>query len=204
MTSPLRVDAFCEDIGFEEFLRALAERLGAEAKIPVRVSIRSARGGQSRVMSELELYARTLEQGRRALPEIIVVGIDSNCHGWAARSKEIQDKLTTLPAQRVAVACPEPHVEKWYLADPDSFQRVVGERPRALGQAKCGKQEYKDALRSTLTAAGHVLTQNGYEFASELVSAMKLYRASQNDRSLKAFIADFRRCLRLAANPDSG
>jgi hypothetical protein len=94
------------------------------------------------------------------------------------------------------VACPDPHFERWYLADPDSFKAVVGRSPM-LGKKKCARNHYKDALARAVRQAGHPPTLGGIEFARELVARMNLYHAGRNDRSLKAFLEDLRGRLRL-------
>lgn len=101
---------------------------------------------------------------------------------------------------RLVAACPDPHVERWYLADPQSFERVVGKRPD-IGTRKCVRDHYKRVLASAIVQGGHPATLGGVEFAPELVEAMDLYRAGRNDSSLKAFVDDFRAKLHQSAAP---
>jgi hypothetical protein len=93
------------------------------------------------------------------------------------------------------VACPDPHIERWYLADPESFKDVVGHRP-TIARKKCARDYYKDALAKVVRKAGYPATLGGIEFAQELVERMDLYRAGRNERSLKAFVDDLRGRLR--------
>ena len=89
------------------------------------------------------------------------------------------------------------------MADPESFQAVVGQRP-TVGKKKCARDYYKDALAKAVRQAGHPPTLGGIEFARELVTGMDLYRAGKNDRSFKAFIDDLRGRLRTLASESTG
>lgn len=196
--SRLTAEVFCEDAGFESFLEALVKRLAQESGTPLKVSVLSAQGGHSKVAAEVELFAKKIRVGRRPLPDIVVVGIDANCYGWQNRKAEMEKLMAGVPSDSVAIACAEPHIERWYIADPDSFYQVVGTRPSLPSQIKCGKDRYKDILRTSLTKAGHILTQGGYEFALEIVGSMDLYSACRNDRSLKDFVDRMGSALRFA------
>lgn len=107
-------------------------------------------------------------------------------------------------AHLVVAACPDPHVERWFLADPDSFFEVVGLRPM-VGEPKCERDYYKQVLRTAITDAGHPPTLDGLEFASELAARMDFFRAGKADGSIKAFVDDLRvRLRRLMDQPVSG
>ena len=125
----------------------------------------------------------------------MIVGIDGNCTSFARKRTEILDAVKPVLSERVVVACPDPHVERWYLADPDTFRSVVGHRP-APGRKKCVRDHYKGLLARAIRQAGHPATLGGIEFARELVEAMDLYRAGRADRSLKAFVDELRAGLR--------
>ena len=86
-----------------------------------------------------------------------------------------------------AVACPEPHIERWFFADPAAFQAAVGSAP-AMPSRKCERGYYKRLLSNAVTAAGHPATLGGIEFARDLVEKMNLYEAGKAERSLKAFL----------------
>lgn len=101
------------------------------------------------------------------------------------------------------MACPDPHVERWYLADPESFKEVVGHQP-TIGKKKCVRDYYKNALANAVRKAGHPATLGGIEFAQELVERMDLYRAGKNERSLKAFVDDLRGRLRTLMQGEGG
>ena len=100
-------------------------------------------------------------------------------------------------SDRIAVACHDPHVERWYVADPQSFEVVVGSRTD-VGSRKCTRDHYKRFLATAIAHGGHPVILGGVEFAAELVAAMDIYRAGRNDSSLKAVVDDFRAGLRRA------
>lgn len=198
MSKSIAVDIFAEDRAHEAFFVPLLERLAAEEKVSITHKVRSARGGHGRAQSELELYQRAVTKGvaGMTLPDLLVVGIDANCFAFGRARKGIQDAMKEPFSARLVVACPDPHVERWYLADPESFKQVVGHRP-TIARKKCVRDYYKEALTRTIRQAGHLATLGGIEFAQELVAGMDLYRASKNDRSLKAFLDDLRSRLRM-------
>ncbi|MFQ6006797.1 MAG: DUF4276 family protein [Woeseia sp.] len=183
------VDLFVEDQAHEEFLKAMISRIAEEEQKGIRIRVRSARGGHGRVLHELSLYQKSVLKApsEMTIPDLVVVAIDANCKRWNAARKEIDGKVVETFKERSIVACPDPHIERWYLADSDSFAQVVGVRPR-LGRKKCLRDYYKSILSKAIVDAGHPPTLGGIEFAAELLKAMDFYRASKADRSLKHFL----------------
>ena len=205
MSSPVLVDIFVEDRAHEAFLVAMTQRIATEEGIDVSPRVRSGRGGHGRAVSELKLYQRLVGKGvvGTTLPDLLIAGIDGNCATFAKAKKVIQAATRAPFSDRLVVACPDPHVERWYLADPQSFQTVVGSRP-TVGKKKCARDHYKLLLRKAVQQAGHPPTLGGIEFATELVEAMDLYRAGKADRSLKAFLDDLRDRMRTLRPRESG
>ena len=188
MTSRAVVDLFAEDRAHEEFLRAMVGRLAREDGKGLDLRVRSARGGHGRAIAELQLYQRAkLSVGGGQFPDILVVAIDANCKPFAKAKKEIEESLRSQFVEISAIACPEPHIERWFMADPASFKDVLGVSPK-LEKQKCDRDRYKNLLASTVEEAGYTPLLGGIEFARELVEAMDLQRASAADRSLHAFI----------------
>jgi len=111
-----------------------------------------------------------------------------------SKRKEIERATIKSFFGKVVAACPDPHVERWFLADPDSFRTVVGYRP-VIGRKKCTRGYYKDLLANAIRQGGHPAPLGGVEFAREIVEMMDLYRASTKDRALKAFLDDLRAAL---------
>jgi hypothetical protein len=193
--SDTSIDLFAEDRAHEAFLKALIQRLADETHTPVTIHVRAARGGHGRAMDELANYRRLIEKGVVATSDMFVIAIDANCKGLNEAHKEIEKAITGPLEQKTVIACPDPHIERWFLVDPVSFHEVVGRQP-ALGQQKCGRDVYKSLLVKTMRDAGQIPTLGGIEFAQELVAAMDLYRAAKNDRSFALFLEDMRTALR--------
>jgi hypothetical protein len=190
MSDSIAVDVFVEDRAHEAFFVPLLERVATEEGVSVSSLVRSGRGGHGRSLTELRLYQRIVSP-----PDLLIVGIDGNCSTFT-KARQVIRAATEAPfSDRLVVACPDPHVERWYLADPESFKTVVGQRP-SLGRKKCVRDYYKDALAKAVRQAGHPPTLGGIEFAREIVESMDLFRAGKNDRSLKAFVDDLRSSLR--------
>lgn len=137
------------------------------------------------------------------VPALLVVAIDGNCSLFEKTSRDIR-RVTREPFMHMLVtACPDPHIERWYLADPQSFQTVVGTHPGG-SRRKCDRDHYKQLLATAVAAAGHPATLGGVEFGRELADEMDLFRAGKNDSSLKAFVRDLREGLRRASRITRG
>lgn len=193
------IDLFVEDRAHEEFLKPLIARVARDEHIFITIRIRSARGGHGRAIEEYKLYQDLLVKG--ALidphPNLMIVAIDGNCSTFVKKREEIWKATLQDFRDLVVIACPDPHVERWYLADPNSFHSVIGYRP-SVGEKKCSHNHYKNLLINALKRAGQIVTLGGVEFAPDLVAAMDFYRAGQQDRSLKAFVEDLRAKLKQA------
>ncbi len=205
MSRPVTVDIFVEDHAHEAILVPLLQRIARDENIVVSPQVRSAWGGHGRAIAELKLYQRVVEKGAPGFvpPDLLIAGIDGNCSTFAKARKAIQEATNPPFSDRLVVACPDPHVERWYMADPDSFKEVVGHRP-TLAKKKCLRDYYKAALASVVRNAGNPAVLGGIEFAQELVERMDLYRASKNERSLKAFVDDLRGKLRTLGQGEGG
>lgn len=197
MNKRLVVDLFVEDRAHEELLLPLVARVAAEERVDVDVRVRSARGGHGRALAEFKLYQRLVDRGAAAAarPDLLGLGIDGNCTTFVKKRKEIMGATLEGMALPVVAACPDPHIERGYLADPDSFKAVVGNRP-TVRRKKCARDYYKQLLADAVRRAGHLPTLGGIEFAREIAAAIDGYRAGKSDRSLKAFVDELRRRLR--------
>lgn len=191
MTRPIVVDVFVEDFAHERFLSAVLARLAQEAGREVRQHVRSGRGGHAKAVEAMVQAQRGLLAGgmSRPLADLFLVGIDGNCTSAAEKRKEIRGKCLGEFVDRLVIACPDPHIEKWFMADPDSFHRVVEARPK-LGKDKCQRDYYKHLLASTVAGAGHPVPLGGIELAEELVQAMDLFRAGKSDPALGQFVGE--------------
>ena len=197
MSEPLRADLFVEDVAHRRLLESLIERVAREENSTVQCRIRSAQGGHPRAISEFKLYQQSLDENvKLAAPDLIVVAIDSNCSTLPKKRSEIESATKVAYQHLLVCACPDPHIERWYMADLDSFYRVIGHRP-ALGRVKCQRDYYKQILGQAVKKGGYPATLGGIEFASEFVKEMDLYQAGKADSSLKAFLDDLRDKLRI-------
>lgn len=187
------VDLFAEDQAHELFVSALLRRIFGEAGLPVHLNVRSAVGGHGRALTELRTYQRAVLRGAAGLsrPELLVVMIDANCQGLVEARNGILGEITAEAAGDTVVACPDPHIERWFFADPEAFVRVVGVDQQP-GKKKCERGTYKTMLRDAVSRAGHFPTLGGLEFAQDLVREMNLYHAGRNEPSLGALIDGLR------------
>ena len=197
MSEPLVVDLFVEDRAHEVFVGALVERIAREEKVALSLQARSARGGHPRALEEFGAYQVLVDKGvlAKRAPDLVVVVIDGNCATPRKKQEEIRRATRPRLLDRVVAGCPNPHVERWFLADPDSFHKVVGCQP-VVGPEKCEREHYKRLLAEAVRRGQQPATLGGIEFAAELVEAMNLYRAGRRDSSLKAFVGDLRRGFR--------
>jgi len=196
MSKPLAIDLFAEDRAHEELLKPLIERVAAERGRTVAVHVRSARGGHGEAIDEFRLYQRQVGRlRRRGTPDLVVVAIDTNCGSFTETRNAITKATRPGVRDRCVPACPDPHVERWYLADLKGFHRAVGATP-SVPKGKCERDLYKRILAQAVVAAEHPATLGGIEFAHEIVEAMDLFRAGKSESSLKHFIDDLRAGLR--------
>lgn len=182
------LDLFAEDRAHQAFLEAILRRIADEEGKSVRIRVRSARGGHGKVLRELKIFQRTLTL-KGELPDILVVAIDGNCKGLNEARKEISEQLAEPWRDRSVLACPDPHIERWFLLDAVHFAARVGVPPK-LPKRKCGRDIYKSALANAVIVAGHPPTLGGIEFAEELALGMDFFRAGKADRSFQLFVED--------------
>ncbi len=195
MDDLVRIELFCEDSGHERFVRALVRRLFGRGSHRVDIQTRTGRGGHGRVITELRAWQRSVEQGLVAKrPDLVVIVIDANCLRWSDARRRIQDALVENLFANVVVGCPDPHVERWCLADPPAFTRVVGGAPLP-DPGKCGRSMYKELLLRSIENAGATILTDEMEFAPDIVKEMDLYQAGKNQPSLGHFIEDLHAAL---------
>lgn len=200
MSRPLLIDLFVEDHAHEALLKPLVERVCAAAGMTCEIRVRSARGGHPRVLSELAFCLRMVDRGGLGTPDILVVALDANCQRHTHARQAVQDAVAPQHRTGLVVACPDPHVERWYMLDGASFAAVVGKLPR-LARKKCERDYYKRQLASAVKAAGHPRLLGGIEFATELAAAFDLRRAAKTDRSFARFLDDLEAAIKATKAP---
>jgi hypothetical protein len=194
MADRRRVHLFAEDLAHERFLSALLERIAAEEGVEILIATGNARGGHGRALDELKTHQRAILAGD-IMPDLLVVAIDANCDRWTKMRDDILNLIDARAFPAHVPAVPDPHVERWYLADPSALQTAL-ETTVALTRRKCERDVYKQALVTALRAAGHPVTLGGAEFAEEIITAADLFRAGKNEPSLKHFVDELRGLMR--------
>jgi len=189
-----QVCLFGEDVGHERLLLALVRRVAQEEGVAVRVVTGSAAGGHGRVVSELKLYQRAIV-ATSGSPDLLVVAVDANCEGWSQAKDKLEKEIdhTTVPCHALAV--PDPHIERWYMADPDALWKAL-EVNVVPQRRKCDRGIYKKTLTDALVAGGYPVTLGGAEFAEDIVEHMDLFKAGKSEPSLKHFLEEVRALLK--------
>lgn len=179
------INLFVEDVAHEDFLTALIQRLAHEYNVEINIKASSVRGGRGTVIAELKQYMRDLQYNKEDLPDLVIVGTDSNCKGVFEREKEI-DQITSDSTSIVINMIPEPHIERWLLLDSEAFKVVYGKGCPVPDQ-KCERGRYKHMLLNAIYQATMVSPLDGMERMEELVNAMDLQRMAQSDKSFQRF-----------------
>jgi len=199
-SSPLRVGYFLEDIAHERFVTALVRRVGQEAGLASEALehvVYNASGGKGRTMTELRRFLRDAQRGIVSPTPVLVVAIDGNCQGYTEKHNEIRRVAEhyEYPGQLVC-AIPDPHIERWYMADPGGLQQAIGARVQPMLPAyKCERARYKRAMLDVFADVGIRPLLGGAEYGNDVVEAMDLYAAQQADPALKHFVDYLREAL---------
>jgi len=195
----IRVGYFLEDIGQEHFLKALVKRVARQVGLASDVvhDVRNATGGRGVVLDELRRFLRDVSRERERPFDLLIVAIDGDCRGYQERRNEIQSIVTQSGyAGPVICAVPDPHIERWYLADPRGLQRafdtdVVPQVP----PYKCERGRYKRALRDFIRQTGITAPLGGLEYGADVAASLDLYAVDRVDAGFRHFIEDLRQGL---------
>lgn len=188
------IAVFVEDFAHEQVLNTLIRRLAHETGQPVTLIWGNTRNGHGAVVRELKQFLRDLQRGRGAFPDLLIVATDGNCMGYVARRNEIAKLTDRIPARAIC-AIPDPHIERWLLADSAAFKTVLGVGCDAPDQ-KCDRDRYKRLLVQEIRNSGVFPSLGGIEYAEAIVSAMEIDRAAAADASLGRFVTEFRNVLK--------
>lgn len=202
MSDPIRISVFAEDASHAAFLIPMVHRIAESLEVSVATHLLSAEGGRPKALSQFRAWQTTATLVPTAVApfDLVVVALDGNCSTFAKTKQSVEEIVSPAFLPRFVAACPDPHIERWFLADPQSFGEVVGKAP-SVGRQKCQRAHYKKVLADTIRGAGHPPTLlHGRDFAPEIVAAMSLYRAGKQCRSLGAFIEDLRQKFRRIAS----
>lgn len=194
-----------EDRAHELFLKPLLRRLAEENGAAMEIRVISAQGGHGVALGEYRTYqrARSVLFAGDPVPDLVVVALDGNCSSFAATRASIEEATDDTLRTRLVTACPDPHIERWYLADPSALKRLVGQAP-TLGTKKCERHHYKKLLAETLRGGDYpAVRYDDTEFAPKIVEGMDLHRAGRNDHSLRDFLRQAANRLRQIAGGHS-
>ena len=189
------INLFVEDVAHEDFLTALIQRFADAYIVEVNIKASSVRGGRGTVITELKQYLRDLQHNIEDLPDLVIVGTDSNCKGLSERETEI-NQVTSDLGDLVISMVPEPHIERWLLLDSEAFKTVFGKGCPVPDQ-KCERGRYKGLLLNAIYEATMVPPLDGIERVEELVYAMNFQRVERSDRSIRRFLTALQRQFRI-------
>jgi len=193
MSRVCTVVCFFEDIAHEAFITELVRRAAKEQGKVVEIDTRNATGG-AKVWGELKAFLRDLKHGT-SLPDILVVVIDGDC---APQQRYNQaEQLIQGQAPYYVIGVPDPHIERWYLEDPNALPQVVSNATPQLPHHKCQKSLYKNALRDALRAAGLEPVLGGAEYGAEIAAVLDPYIVSKRDSYFDRFWKDLNNALKL-------
>ena len=179
------ISLFVEDTVHEDFLVVLVHRIANAYNIEINIKVSSVRGGHENVIAELEEYQQDLQHNDEDLPDLIIVGTDSNGKGFLQREKEIHQAVSNL-TDHVISMIPKPHIERWFLLDSEAFKEVFG-TDRSVPNRKYDRNRYKRLLLQAIRDAGVVPLLGGIERIADLVNAMDLQHMEQRDKSFRRF-----------------
>jgi hypothetical protein len=188
-----QVELFCEDNAHESCARALVGRIAGELELEVSMRTATASAGVGRLKRELKAFQSWVSH-RSGTPDLLVIIIDSNAVGPAARRAEMEEVLDPAVFSSFVIGTPDPCVERWLLSDPVSFAETFGVQP-PLGTTRA-RHDWKIRLVEALETAGQIVVQGGAEFSEEIVAQMDFYRAGRSDPTIQTFTDDLRNALR--------
>lgn len=184
---------FVEDAAHETFMRALVARavshFGCDSAAwlhDVRIS-----GGKGRALRDMRLFLRDIVSGELASPDLLILTVDADCEANTTRQRV--DDLVQQAGYNgpLLLAVPDPHIERWYMSDPEALRTVSGSTNLpALPAIRCRKDLFKKALRQIFVSAGINPPLGGTEYGDEIVERMDIFHARSNDGSLDRFFHD--------------
>ena len=189
------ISLFVENTVHEDFLVALVQRVANAYNIEIDIKVSSVRGGHEKVITELGQYQQDLQHNDEDLPDLIIVGTDSNSKGFLQREKDIHQAIPNL-VDRVICMIPQPHIERWLLLDSEAFKKVFG-NDCSVPKRKCDRDRYKRLLLQAIREAGVIPLLGGIEHIADLVNAIDLQHLEQSDRSFRRFFRALQQCFEI-------
>lgn len=198
MAGDVEIVLFLEDPAHESFLTVLVVRIAEDSGIdPARIKpvVRNATGGKGQVISSYSKFLRDVAAGRLSASRI-VVAIDSDCQPL----REVLTRIARVGEHmgfRGAIigAVPVPHIEKWYMVDPDAFRAGTGGADIPTIPFRCESDYYKSALIEALARFGITAPLAAAPYGADIAAALDLEKARRTDASFDAFYTDLRAAL---------
>ena len=193
------IGMFVEDMAHEKFVTSIVEKVADESGIAATFEVRNAAGGAPRMLRELRRFLSQYGKAGYAPYDLLIVVQDTDCKGENAIKNDVNAIIKrTGYTGKTIVAAPDPHIEIWYLADPNAVQAVSGsDRLAPIPSGECEKDIYKDRLLNEFRN----MPLGGIESAASIAAAMNLYRAGSNVRSLRSFVQELRGALATFSDP---
>ena len=198
MVDKIRIGYFLEDRGHEIILKAFVTRAAKEKGLKRRDwldDVRAATGGKS--IEAYKVFLKDISRLDIHVPfDILIIASDGNCSGYTEKKQQLLKYSENTQFSQIDIlvfAIPDPHIERWYLNDPEGFNQAIGSGALpVLPPYKCEKGRYKKVMRDAVASSDVKSQFGGYEYGEKIVDAMDLYRAIKNDASLKHFIDDLK------------
>jgi hypothetical protein len=194
----LSVAFFLEDIGQEAIIPPIFKRVASEEGIGpecLECRVLHSRGGGS--LSAYTKFLKDARKSRHASANLLIVGSDGNCKGFATRRDQILRKAEGSPFTEVIAAVPDPHVERWYLLDIPTLENAAGVHITLPPvPEKCEKNFYKHLLRQAFDGTEVTPPLGGIEYGERIAVEMNLYNAGKQDHGLGDFVEKSRAWLR--------
>jgi len=217
MEANIRVVSFFEDVAQERLIGTLIDRIAEDAGVRQRRLRREARVAEpgARVHEQFESFVKQRSDELSGPDVVLVVAIDCNCNGRNERKRQLEDKIWTrprkgkkvraahviVPTEHVAFCLPDPHIERWYIADQHAFNDVIGAgaAPK-LPAYKCERDYYKNMLREALIKAGIRPILGGAEYGELIAQKIDLEQLRKADPAFESFEEELRGALKLVSS----
>ncbi len=134
MDNIIEVDIFFEDRMQVELVKPIISRISVEHDVYPDISeksVASSNHGKGDKIQDLKNYLKLFKKNFPSfrIPDVLVVAVDSNCDSFQETKESVIEIINKEIVPYFVVACPYPHVEKWYLNDLECFNRIVGFSP---------------------------------------------------------------------------
>jgi len=197
----VRIIYFLEDAAHNQFVPPLVERIARELGISVgRVEIEPSYYRGSQVIRAFRQFLRDAQQSLRA--DLVVLCVDGNCKGPEEKrrefEREVQRHRISVP---VIYAIPNPHIERWYLADPTAIRTVISSSLISfhVPPYKCERDFYKRILEIEVFEKVEIdVYQGGTEYGPDIANEIDFVRIMTITPCLNKFIDDIRQALKTA------